>query len=305
VQNSLTRQQAVAYAMPPKSPLPDLNTRTPKTPVPKGACDTHAHIFGPMDRYPPKEKRRYDPPDAGIERFRTMLDTLGVERAVMVQSSAYGIDNSALLDGIAAAGDNFRGIALVDPDIDQAELKRLDSGGIRGVRASTLANAPTGASHMPALARRIADLGWVFLVHLQHISELPQVAALIPDLPVPCVIDNFGRIRGDDTVDNSDFQALLRVFEQNENCWIKLCSFYRLSDAGPPGYDDMAVYTRAFVETCPDRLIWGTNWPHPHCPVAIPNDGDLFDILFGWIDDDAARQKILVDNPARLFGFAG
>jgi predicted TIM-barrel fold metal-dependent hydrolase len=144
----------------------------------------------------------------------------------------------------------------------------------------------------------------VFLVHLQHISELSKVASIVPDLPVPCVIDNFGRIRGKDGIEDENFQALLRLFERNENCWVKLCSYYRLSDSGPPSYEDMAPYARAFVDICPDRLIWGTNWPHPHCPVAIPNDGDLFDILFGWIGDEATRQKILVDNPAKLFGFA-
>lgn len=290
--------------MPPVSPLPDLHTRTPRTPVPPGACDTHAHVFGPMDRYPPLATRRYDPPDATIARYRAMLDALGVDRAVMVQSSAYGTDNRALLDALAAAGANFRGIALVDPDIGADELRRLDAGSIRGIRASTLPNAATGPAHMAALARRIADLGWVFLVHLRHIRELPQLAPIVPDLPVPCVIDNFGRIRGRDGVDHPEFRNLLRLFEREPNCWVKLCSFYRLSDAGPPDYADMAPFARALVETCPDRLIWGTNWPHPACPTAMPNDGDLLDILFGWIGDPQVRHKILVDNPAELFGFS-
>ena len=291
--------------MPPKTPLPDLNTRTPRIAVPKGACDTHAHIFGPMDRYPPKEKRRYDPPDVTIRHYQDMLAALGVERAVMVSSSAYGTNNQALLDGIASAGENFRGIALIDPHISDTALRALHDGGIRGVRASTLPNAPIGVDDMETLARRIAPMGWVMLVHLQHITELPLVATIAPTLAVPCVIDNFGRIRGSDGMSNEYFQAMLRLLRENENCWMKLCSFYRLSDAGPPSYDDMEGYTRAFVETCPDRLIWGTNWPHPHNPVGVPNDGDLCDILFGWIGDETTRQKILVDNPARLFGFAG
>ncbi|MDA0651734.1 MAG: amidohydrolase family protein [Proteobacteria bacterium] len=289
--------------MPPVSPLPDLNTRTPRISVPRGACDTHAHIFGPMDEYPPKQNRRYDPPDCGIGRFKTMLGALGVERGVMVQSSAYGTDNRVLLDGIAEAGKNFRGVALVAPDVSRQELRRLDEGGIRGIRASTLPNASTGVADMAALAHRIADLGWVFLVHLQHIRELPQVAPIVTTLPVPCVIDNFGRIRGKDGIDDPDFQHLLRLFEREENCWVKLCSFYRLSDAGPPEYDDMEPFARALIDICPDRVIWGTNWPHPNCPVAMPNDGDLFDVLFGWIDDETVRHKILVDNPAKLFGF--
>jgi len=290
--------------MPKASPLPDLDTRRPGIPVPKGACDTHAHIFGPMDRYPPKQGRRYDPPDCGVKRYTDTLAALGVERGVMVQSSAYGPNNRVLLDGLAEAGGNFRGIALLTPDVAAGELRRLHAGGIRGLRASTLPNAPAGVADMEGLSRKVADLGWVLLVHLQHIHEFPDVAPVVPALSTPCVIDNFGRIRGGDGVDDPAFQLLLRLFERERNCWVKLCSFYRLSDAGPPDYADMAPYTRALVDSCPDRLIWGSNWPHPNCPVTMPNDGDLFDVLFGWIDDDTVRQKILVDNPAKLFGFS-
>jgi predicted TIM-barrel fold metal-dependent hydrolase len=290
--------------MPPPSPLPDLNTRKPKTSVPPGACDTHAHIFGPMDRYPPREARRYDPPDATIGRYRAMLDALGVARGVLVQSSAYGTDNRVLLDGLAEAGGNFRGIALAASDVADGELERLHAGGIRGLRASAMPDAALEVADMAALSRRIADLGWVLLVHLEHIRGLPAVAAVVPELATPCVIDNFGRVRGADGIGHPDFQRLLRLFEREQNCWVKLCSFYRLSDAGLPHYADMAPFARALVETCPDRLIWGTNWPHPNCPIAMPNDGDLFDILFGWIGDPETRRKILVDNPAKLFGFS-
>jgi len=271
--------------------------------IPKGACDTHAHIFGPMDKYPPKTGRRYDPPDATIARYKIMLNALGVDRGVMVQSSAYGANNQVLLDGLAEAGENFRGIALIAPDVTDYELSRLHDGGIRGARASTLPNAAMEVADMAALSNRIADLGWVLLVHLQHIRELPVLAPVLPNLATPCVIDNFGRIRGNDGLDDPQFQSLLRLYEEEENCWVKLCSFYRLSDAGPPDYADMEPFARALIDICPDRLIWGTNWPHPNCPVVMPNDGDLFDILFGWIGDAAVRQKILVDNPARLFGF--
>ena len=289
--------------MPPASPLPDLNTRKPLISVPRGACDTHAHIFGPMDKYPPKEARRYDPPDATIGHYKNMLRALGVDRGVMVQSSAYGTNNRVLLDGLADAGGNFRGIALLAPDVSADELKRLHDGGIRGARASTLPNAALGVADMEELSKKIADLGWVLLVHLQHIRELPVLVPVLPNLAAPCVIDNFGRIRGKDGIDDPDFQDLLRLYEREENCWVKLCSFYRLSDAGPPEYDDMEPFAGALIDICPDRLIWGTNWPHPNCPVAMPNDGDLFDVLFGWIDDETVRHKILVDNPAKLFGF--
>jgi predicted TIM-barrel fold metal-dependent hydrolase len=296
--------QLCNVTMPPASPPPDFNTRKPNMSVPRGACDTHAHIFGPMDRYPPKQDRRYDPPDATITRYRTMLGALGVERGVLVQSSAYGADNRVLLDGLAAAGENFRGIALLTPDVTTEQLERLHDSGIRGLRVSTLQYSAAGVADMEALSRRVGDLGWVMLVHLQHIRELPVITPIIPKLSTPLVIDNFGRVRGDDGIDDPEFQSLLRLFEREKNCWVKLCSFYRLSDAGPPDYSDMEPFTRALIDTCPDRLIWGTNWPHPNCPVAIPNDGDLFDILFGWIGDEAVRHKILVDNPVKLFGFS-
>ena len=272
--------------------------------MPRGACDTHAHIFGPMDKYPPKEGRRYDPPDCTVGRYRTMLQAMGIDRGVMVQSSAYGADNRVLLDGLAEAGENFRGIALLAPDVAVEELRRLHDGGIRGVRASTLPNAAACVADMEGLSHKVADLGWVLLIHLEHIRELPAVVPVIPKLSTPCVIDNFGRIRGMDGIDDPAFQLLLHLFERAENCWVKLCSFYRLSDAGAPDYADMAPFARALIEICPDRLIWGTNWPHPNCPVAMPNDGDLFDVLFGWIGDEAVRHKILVDNPAKLFGFS-
>jgi len=121
---------------------------------------------------------------------------------------------------------------------------------------------------------------------------------------VPCLIDHLGRVRGGDGIRDGDFQALLEIFRRCENCWVKLCSFYRLSDKGQPDYADMEPFVTALVDACPDRLVWGTNWPHPNHHGHMPNDGDLFDVLFGWIGDEGVRQMILVENPARLFGFA-
>lgn len=284
-------------------PLPDFDTRKPRLPVPAGACDTHAHIFGAMDRYPPAAIRRYNPPDIPVSRYQAMLRTLGVERAVLVQSSAYGTDNRLLLDGIAEAGANFRGVALLGPDVSTDELKRLDRGGVRGVRVSTLPNSHVEPDEIPGLAKRIADLGWIIQVHLDHIGHMRSLLPIVGDLPTPCLIDHLGRVRGGDGIDHPDFCALLALFERQENCWVKLCSFYRLSDVGHPSYADMAPFVRALVEAAPDRLVWGTNWPHPNHRRHMPNDGDLYDVLFGWIADEGVRRKILVDNPARLFGF--
>jgi predicted TIM-barrel fold metal-dependent hydrolase len=284
-------------------PLPDFETRQPTLPVPAGACDTHAHIFGAMDRYPPAAMRRYNPPDIPVSRYQAMLRALGVERGVLVQSSAYGTDNRLLLDGLAEAGDNFRGIALLRADVPADELRLFDRGGIRGVRVSTLPHGHVEPEEIPGLAKRIADLGWIIQVHLDHIGHMRTLLPFARDLATPCLIDHLGRVRGGQGIDHADFRALLDLFEKDTNCWVKLCSFYRLSDIGHPTYADMEPFVRALVETAPDRLVWGTNWPHPNHRGPMPNDGDLYDVLFGWIGEEGVRRKILVDNPARLFGF--
>jgi predicted TIM-barrel fold metal-dependent hydrolase len=284
-------------------PPPDPDTRTPKFPVPTGACDTHAHVFGPMDRYKPAEMRRYDPPDCGIGEYRRMLDALGVARGILVQSSAYGTDNAALLDAIAEGGGEFRGVVLIRPEVSDRELGRLHEAGVRGVRAATLPQSHVGPEHMEALAARIADMGWVMQVHLQTADHMAELAPLFRRLPTPVLIDHLGRVRGADGIIHPGFRALLDLLAEDGKCWAKLCSFYRLSDLGHPDYADMAPAVRALVAAAPDRLVWGTNWPHPNHHEHMPNDGDLFDLLFGWIDDRTVHRKILVDNPARLFGF--
>jgi predicted TIM-barrel fold metal-dependent hydrolase len=256
-----------------------------------------------MDRYPPAGKRRYDPPDIPVSTYRTMLRKLGAARAVLVQSSAYGTDNSLLLDGLAEAGPDFRGVALLSADVTMAELRRLDRGGIRGVRVSTLPNSPVEPDEIAGLAAKIADFGWIVEIHLDRISDLPSVLPIVPRLPAPCLIDHLGRVRGGDGVDDGNFRALIDLFGTHETCWVKLCSFYRLSDTGHPDYADMAPFVTALVDACPDRLVWGTNWPHPNHHDRMPNDGDLFDVLFGWIEDEGVRRRILVDNPRKLFGF--
>lgn len=161
----------------------------------------------------------------------------------------------------------------------------------------------SGIEHIHALADRIADLGWLAELHLRNVDEMVELAPSLRKLRTPYLIDHFGRVRGDQGVDNAGFQALLRLLREDENCWVKLCSFYRLSQAGPPDYADMVLPARALIEACPDRLVWGTNWPHPHVEGPMPNDGDLADQLPGWAPEEATRRAILSDNPARLFGF--
>lgn len=226
-----------------------------------------------------------------------------MERAVIVQASIQGTDNSPTLDAIARAGGRFRGIGVVGPDVTERELRRLHDGGIRGVRMTTLIRGGVGPEHMEALARRIAELGWLVEVHLGSAGELVALAPRLAALGVPYLIDHFGRVRGGEGLGDPGFQALLRLLRDDDKCWVKLASFYRLSDSGPPDYADMAPLAEALIATRPNRLVWGSNWPHPMHEGAMPNDGDLLDLVAEWAPDAAVRRMILADNPATLFGF--
>lgn len=280
---------------------PDPNTRAPKLKAPPGACDTHCHVFGPAAKFPFAAMRRYTPRDCLVEDYRRMAATIGFERAVLVQASAHGTDNRATLDAIARAGAGFRGVAIVDSGVTDHELERLHAGGMRGVRMNTIGGAGVGIEHLDTLARRVHGLGWAVELHLKSADELVDLAPTLAALPVPYIIDHFGRVRGGQGVGNPGFQALLRLIRDDDKCWVKLASFYRLSDEGPPDYADMIPIARALIEARPNRLIWGSNWPHPNHQGRMPNDGDLFDKLADWAPDPETRRMILVDNPTALF----
>ncbi len=282
---------------------PNPDTKAPRRPTSAGACDTHAHVFGPAAKYPYPPERSYTPPDCPLDDYIRMRDVLGLTRTVIVQASIQGTDNAPTLDAIAEGGNGFRGVAVVAPDIGEAELRRLHDGGMRGVRMTTLVRGGVGPEHMEALADRIRDLGWLIEVHLTEAGELIDLAPRLRALGVPCLIDHFGRVRGSEGPGHPGFRALLALLGETDDCWVKLASWYRLSDAGAPDYADMRPLAEALIETRPDRLVWGSNWPHPAHDGEMPNDGDLLDLLADWTPDDAVRHRILVDNPARLFGF--
>lgn len=284
-------------------PGPDYDTHPPKIAPPPGACCTQAHVFGPADRFPYAEGRGYTPPDVPIEDYLRLLDTLGLERGVIVHGSAHGSDNRASLDGIARAPDRLRGIAVIDPDAPDSELEQLAEGGMRGIRLSTMLKGAVGTEHLVALAGRVKPLGWHIVLHVNDGREIAELEDTFRSLPVDLVVDHLGRVRGGQGVDYPGFQALLRLLRETDHVWAKLSSWYRLSDQGPP-YDDMTPLARALIEARPDRIVWGTNWPHPILwDIPMPNDGDLLDQFMGWCGDEATRKTILVDNPARLYGF--
>ena len=285
-------------------PGPDYDTRAPKIAPPPKSCDTQAHVFGPASRFPYAEGRGYTPPDCPVDHFIGLLDCLGLERGVIVHGSAHGSDNRVTLDGIASYPDRLRGVAVIAPDAPDSELEALAAGGIRGIRFSTMLKGAVGTDQLERMAGRVRGLGWHLVIHVDQAREIAELAPRLRRLGMDVVIDHLGRVRGGQGVDHPGFRALLDLLRTTETCWVKISSWYRLSDQGPP-YDDMTPLAKALIEARPDRVIWGSNWPHPILwDGAMPNDGDLLDQFMAWAGDDATRQQILVDNPAALYGFA-
>lgn len=286
---------------PPTIPGPHPNTRKPKLQLPRRACDCHAHVFGPQSRYPFLPHAGYIAPDASSSDFVRMLKTIGCERAVLVQPSVYGTENSAMLDALRSGVFPFRGIAVIDEHVTDRELASMHEAGVRGVRINLAASTPgLTLDRAPRLAGRLKELGW----HLQFFIDFkkyPDIEERLAKLPIDIVIDHFGRVNAKDGVDAPPFRALLRLLKR-ENCWAKLMGVYFVSERAP-GFPDVTALARAVVSTAPDRTVWATDWPHPMGLHQMPNDGDLADMLAEWIPDAVQREKVLVANPARLYGF--
>ncbi len=281
--------------------LPPLDTPPrPSWRAPALACDCHFHIFGPYDRFPLDAGRHYDPQAALIPHYLRVAEALGIGRMVIVQPSVYGTDNRCSLDAAAQFGlDRARVVAVVDPAIDDAALRALHDGGTRGVRFNAVSGNGTPIEELEALARRIAPLGWHLQVYASG-DQLPELGPRLAALPVEVVIDHMGGVRAADGVDAPGFQALLRLLGSGR-AWVKLCG-YRISSAGPP-FDDVAPFARALIAAAPERCLWGTDWPHPSLSEWMPEDGALLDLLGDWAPGEALRRRILVENPARLYGF--
>jgi predicted TIM-barrel fold metal-dependent hydrolase len=281
--------------------LPPLDvTPRPSWRAPPLSCDCHFHIFGPYDRFPLDAGRHYDPAPALIPAYLRVAEALGIERMVIVQPSVYGTDNACSLDAAARFGlDRARVVAVVDDGFDDAALRDLQAKGTRGVRFNAVSGNGTPLDQLDALARRIAPLGW----HLQVYANgeiLAELAPRLAVLPVEVVVDHMGGVRTADGLDGAGFRALLALLETGR-AWVKL-SGYRISSAGPP-FHDVAPFARALLDAAPDRCVWGTDWPHPSLSDWMPEDGALFDRLGEWAPSAAERRRVLVDNPARLYGF--
>ncbi|MFN7086081.1 MAG: amidohydrolase family protein [Burkholderiales bacterium] len=293
-----------ATATPAVCAGPDRAPRRPRHAIPAGTVDCHCHVFEDPSRYPLAMPRSYTPPLATLSDYLVMCETLGIARTVQVNASVYGFDNSVSLDVIARLGQKkARGVAGVAPDVSGKDIERLHKGGMRGVRLSTMVKGYGGTELIDTMAAKIRPYGWHVQLHVDKCAELVPLENRLLDCPVPLVFDHLGRVRGSEGVDAPGFQALLRILRQRDDCWVKISSWYRLSDSGPPAHADMKPLAQALVAARPDRVVWGSNWPHPVWNGFMPNDGDLLDMFCDWIPDEATRRRILADNPARLYGF--
>lgn len=281
---------------------PDPDTRAPRFVLPPQSCDAHCHVFGPADKFPYAPDRSYTPPDAPKEGLAALHAVLGVARAVIVQASCHGTDNRAMLDAIAASRGRHRGVAIVDDGFSDRDFAALHRSGVRGVRfnfVKHLGGVPDLQVFRHVL-ERIAPLGWHLILHLDaaHIIEFSD---LFRRLRMPFVIDHMGRVKAADGLQQPPFQALLELMKL-DTCWVKVCGSERVSSSGPPLHDALP-FAAALVAAAPDRVLWGTDWPHPNIARHMPNDGDLVDLVPLFAPDAAIRRRLLVDNPARLYGF--
>ncbi len=291
---------------PPSVAPPDFHPRKPAIVFPPLACDSHAHICGPIARYPYYARRIYTPADTLLPDYEHMLDTLGVQRAALVQGSIYGSDNTVLLEALKAGRGRYRGVVVVEPDVSDQTLRALHAAGVRGVRLNIVDTKDNKgvlpmATLLP-LAKKIKPYGW-HVEFLLHVDEFPDLDKLLEDFPVDVSFGHLGYMRTEKPIETPGFQALLRLLKTGK-AWVKLTAPYRISP-NPMPHADTNAFAQALVAANAGRIVWGSDWGHImlNWKIAMPNDGDIADLLSAWVSDEATRKKILVDNPAQLYGF--
>jgi len=276
-------------------------TDLPKLEAPPNACDCHMHIYDAA-RFPPVRPGSRMQTNASVEDYRRLQKRIGTVRTVIVQPAAYGTDNRVTLDGIARLH-NARGVAVVHPDVSDAELKTLHDGGVCGIRFTVFdpATAVTSIEMIEPLAERVAVLGWHVQIHMRG-DQIVAHADMLGRLPSTIVFDHMGRVPLPDGTSHDAFKVIRELIDRGKT-WVKLSGAYQDTKIGPPTYADATLLAQAFVKAAPERMVWGSDWPHP-TEKDKPNDALLFDLLSEWVPDAATRQCILVDNPGTLYGFA-
>jgi 2-pyrone-4,6-dicarboxylate lactonase len=269
---------------------------------PAGAVDAHCHVFGPGDVFPYAPERKYTPTDAPKEMLFARRDFLGFERNVIVQGTCHGADNRAMVDALLSAGGRARGVATIKPGISRAELADLHAAGVRGIRFNFVKRLvdPKPDEYYRGLTEAVAELGWHIVVYFEAL-DLAERWGLFTTLPTVVVVDHMGRPDVTEPVDGPGFQLFTRFMRENENVWSKVSGAERLSVSGPPGYDDFVPFARRIVATFPDRVLWGTDWPHPNMKSHMPDDGALVDLVPRIAPTDDLQRALLVDNPQRLY----
>ena len=279
----------------------DPNPSKPTFRPPPGAVDAHCHVFGPADQFPYAPERKYTPCDAPKDKLFALRDFLGFDRNVIVQATCHGSDNRALVDALNASNGRAKGVATVRADVSDQELDALDAAGVRGVRFNFVKRLVdfTPREVLASIAAKIAPLGWHVVVYFEA-ADLPELEPFFTSLPTQVVVDHMGRPDVTLGVDHPQFQRFLDFMSDNENVWSKVSCPERVSVQGPP-YDDVVPYARAVVEGFPDRVLWGTDWPHPNMKTHMPDDGLLVDYIPRVAVTAELQKKLLVDNPTRLY----
>jgi 2-pyrone-4,6-dicarboxylate lactonase len=289
--------QEIPFTCPP----PVQNPRKPRFVMPVGATCSHCHVIGPETRFP-HQSNHFRLPEAPKEMLDERLRLLGIHRAVIVQPPGYGTDNSITLDAIASSNGRFRGVALVDETFSDTKLQSLHEAGIRGIRfhfVPHLHDRPD-LGVFQRLTDRVRELGWHVLILLDAV-QFTELAPVFRKLRIPFVIDHMARISAADRLEHPHFRELLAL-QKLENCWVKISGADRISSAGPP-FHDAVPFAKAILAAAPDRVLWGTDFPHPNVTRFMPDDGDLVDLIPLFAPDPETLHKVVVANPARLYGF--
>lgn len=270
--------------------------------LPPGAVDAHCHVFGPGDVFPYAPERKYTPCDAGKDDLFALRDFLGFERNVIVQATCHGADNRALVDALEHADGRARGVATVRDTVSDEELAQMHAAGVRGVRFNFVRRLadPKPDAYYRRIIERIATLGWQVVIYFEA-ADLQERWDFFTSLPTTVVVDHMGRPDVSQPVDGPEFQRFVRLMDDHENIWSKVSCPDRLSVGGPPNYDDVVPFARHLVERFPDRVLWGTDWPHPNMKTHMPDDGKLVDFIPRIAVTVELQRKLLVDNPTRLY----
>ena len=278
------------------------NPRKPEYVLPPGSVDAHCHVFGPGNVFPYAPERKYTPVDAPKEKLFALHDFLGFDRSVIVQATCHGADNRALVDALVAAGDRARGVATIRPGVSKAELADMHEAGVRGVRFNFVRRLadPKPDEYYRGLVDLIAEFGWHIVIYFEA-ADLAERWDLFTSLPTVIVVDHMGRPDVKQPVDGPGFALFQRLMHEHENVWAKLSGAERLSVSGPPGYDDFVPFAALIAQAFPDRVIWGTDWPHPNKKSHMPDEGDLVDLVPRIAPTEDLQRRLLVDNPMRLY----